>query len=73
MDIADAAYDTETQALEAALADARQALFSADPGPDWFKGKPYCRECGDMIPDRRLAAVPGTGLCVDCAAVAQGG
>jgi phage/conjugal plasmid C-4 type zinc finger TraR family protein len=67
MDIVDAAYETEIHALEAALADARFALNDYAPGPDWYEGLPLCRECGTEIPKRRLEAVPGTGLCVDCA------
>ena len=25
-----------------------------------------CRECGDKIPEKRRAAVPGCTLCVEC-------
>lgn len=67
MDIADAAYTTEMHTREAALAEARFALHHDAPGPDWHNGVPCCRECGAAIPQRRLKAMPGTGLCVDCA------
>ena len=26
-----------------------------------------CVVCGEKIPEKRLKALPGTGLCVDCA------
>lgn len=26
-----------------------------------------CRICGEIIPPKRLAAVPGTSLCLECA------
>lgn len=38
-----------------------------DPGPEVVDGVPCCRNCGEPIPLRRLAALPGVGLCVDCA------
>jgi RNA polymerase-binding transcription factor DksA len=29
----------------------------------------YCVSCGEVIPPRRLEAVPGTKTCVDCSEV----
>lgn len=26
----------------------------------------YCEDCGELIPDKRLQAVPGTTRCVKC-------
>lgn len=26
----------------------------------------YCTECGEQIPERRLLALPGTWVCVQC-------
>lgn len=65
-DLLDAATDTERRHREAALS---CALLRPDPGPgpDWIDGRPCCRECGEEIPAARLAAVPGVGLCVECA------
>ena len=30
-----------------------------------------CTECGEPIPERRLAALPYTSLCIDCATTKQ--
>lgn len=27
---------------------------------------PYCEDCGNLIPEKRLKAVPGTTRCVSC-------
>lgn len=57
--------------MEAALRDNAivYAIRSLDTaGPDWVEGVPCCRICGEPIPQRRLDALPGVGICVDCAA-----
>lgn len=38
------------------------------PGPDQFikDGVVVCRECGDPIEARRLAALPTAAFCVEC-------
>jgi len=37
------------------------------PAPDIIDGVACCAECGDPIPEARLKALPGVGLCVVCA------
>jgi phage/conjugal plasmid C-4 type zinc finger TraR family protein len=32
----------------------------------------HCADCGEPIPERRRAALPGVKLCIDCASEAQG-
>ena len=51
--------------LREALAASRRG--TEGPGPDWIGTVPHCRECGDPIPLKRMAAIPGVGLCVECA------
>ena len=31
----------------------------------------HCTECGALIPDRRLAAIPVTDRCADCARISK--
>lgn len=38
----------------------------AGRGPDMSDGTARCRECGEEIPARRLAATPDAELCVGC-------
>ena len=33
------------------------------------ESEPYCAECGEEIPERRRAALPGVRTCVACQAV----
>jgi phage/conjugal plasmid C-4 type zinc finger TraR family protein len=35
-------------------------------GPEYVNGVACCRDCGEPIPKKRLAALPGVGRCVDC-------
>ena len=35
-------------------------------GPEWIDGVACCRECGEPIPQKRLDALPGVGLCRAC-------
>ena len=49
---------------EAALSRARAAMDQG--GPDWIDGVACCRECGEPIPQKRLEALPGVGLCRAC-------
>lgn len=37
-------------------------------GPEWINGVARCRECGDPIPAKRLAAVPDAERCAECQA-----
>lgn len=34
--------------------------------PTWIDGVACCRECGEPIPQKRLEALPGVGLCRAC-------
>lgn len=65
-DIIDLSQEVEAKEREAAISAARAKL--SGPGPTWVDGQPRCRNCDDIIPQARLAALPGTGLCVFCAA-----
>ena len=71
MDFVDAAQVAEAQALDAALNAALLRPAGIGEGPAWYGGVPHCRECDTVIPQARLKAVPGTSLCVDCAAALQ--
>lgn len=64
-DIIDNAQDEElrlrAQALDRALA------RPAEPGPVFIDGVACCRSCQEPILSARIKAVPGVGLCVECA------
>ena len=66
-DIFDHASDYEARDREAAISAAAGRVTWAGPSPDIIDGIPCCAECGEPIPVARLAAIPGVGLCVDCA------
>jgi phage/conjugal plasmid C-4 type zinc finger TraR family protein len=60
MDILDRAQELEEEHLERSLA----FRFVVPVGPD----RECCIECDDPIPAKRLEAIPGCQLCVDCQA-----
>lgn len=62
MDVFDRASEMETRFREQALA-AQAARMPSGPSAT------HCREpdCGEEIPEARRRALPGVGLCVDCA------
>jgi phage/conjugal plasmid C-4 type zinc finger TraR family protein len=65
MDIVDMAQkhiQGETLALLSRLNNKRPL-----PLKDWKLGPSICEECGDIIPERRRQAVPGTRYCRECA------
>lgn len=62
-DEADRAQIHEEAFLAQALAAAHRPVGR---GPDMSDGTPRCRECGEEIPARRLAQVPGAECCVSC-------
>ena len=64
MDVFDQATELERLDRESALLRARAAMDQE--GPEWIDGKPCCRECGEPIPEARLKAIPGVGLCLSC-------
>lgn len=64
MDVFDQATELEELDRNAALMRARAGVDRR--GPEWIDGVACCRECGDPIPARRLAALPGVGLCLSC-------
>jgi hypothetical protein len=53
--------------LEASIAAARGIPGRRPPPP----GARDCGHCGEPIPARRIAALPDTRLCCDCAAAAE--
>ena len=53
MDVFDQATELERLDREAALSRARAAMDQG--GPDWIDGVACCRECGEPIPQKRLA------------------
>ncbi len=42
-------------------------------GPEYIDGKACCRDCGEPIPEKRLAAIPGVSRCVLCQQAAEQG
>ena len=64
MDIFDQAQELERLDRESALIRSKSTLDTG--GPAWIKGVACCRECGEPIPQRRLDALPGVGLCLAC-------
>jgi len=52
--------------IEASIADELNRLKTRGaPAGESFKD---CAECGEDIPEKRRAAIPGVKLCVDCQA-----
>ena len=70
-DMADQSYELEELEIESAISEALEPPVGCEAGPDWVDGVPHCRRCHTVIPEKRLEAVPCTGLCVNCAAMAQ--
>jgi len=64
MDVFDQAQELERMDRESALIRASRRPYSE--GPEWIDGIPCCRNCGEPISPRRLAAIPGVGLCTQC-------
>lgn len=63
-DIIDDAQQHESAFLAASLARSRPA---PGPAPIISDGVAHCAECEAVIPEARLKALPGVGLCVGCA------
>lgn len=72
-DIADQAQLEQDMDRDIAIKAALKPPAGCETGPDWQEGVPLCRFCGEVIPERRLLAMPETGLCVVCAAEMQEG
>lgn len=70
-DLVDIAQSEENQDRDAAILAALAPPAGCEAGPCWIDGHPHCRMCESPIPAKRLKAIPGTGLCVFCAAEAQ--
>lgn len=64
MDVFDQATELERLDRESALMRARAAIDRG--GPEIIDGVACCRDCGDPIPQKRLEALPGVGLCRTC-------
>lgn len=67
-DVCDDAQRSEELERRAAVSQVVHRVSDHGPGPDWIEGRPCCRDCGEEIPARRLAAVPGCGRCAECQA-----
>lgn len=66
--------DISQRAEELFLAEALSSRAAPEPlGPIVINGAACCRECEKPIPQARLAAIPGVGLCVDCQAEKEAG
>ena len=63
-DIADDAQVQVDAFISASIAAAHRPV---GPVPKIIDGVVCCAECGAEIPAKRLAALPGVGLCVVCA------
>ena len=70
MDVFDQATELERLDRESALLRARAAVDRG--GPEWINGVACCRECGEVIPEARVKALPGCGLCRECAEEMEG-
>jgi len=44
----------------------KDAVLSARARLPAGEGSEYCEDCGDLIPERRREALPGTRTCVAC-------
>lgn len=64
MDVFDQATELERLDRESALQHAAASVYRE--GPEWIDGHACCRECGEPIPEARLKAIPGVGLCISC-------
>jgi len=69
MDFADEGQQAEALFLAGAIAAARAALAGAQV---IVNGQVVCADCGQPIPAKRLAAVPGAIRCRDCQEAAEG-
>ena len=72
-DLADIAQEDDELNISGAIMNALRPPAGSELMPVWENGVPYCRVCGDVIPAARIKALPETGLCVDCANLAQAG
>jgi DnaK suppressor protein len=75
-DIADKAVSSYTREFLYSLTDSeRTVLLQIDEAlgriEDGAYG--YCTNCGALMPDKRLAAVPWTPYCIDCQELAEKG
>ncbi|HMM39071.1 MAG TPA: TraR/DksA C4-type zinc finger protein [Desulfovibrio sp.] len=66
VDMAQQVHEREVAAAISLIVHRRE-----DEGPEYVDGVPCCRDCGDPIPARRLAALPGIGRCVACQELAD--
>jgi DnaK suppressor protein len=63
----------ERARVQALLAQAERALADLAAASERLAGGTYgrCEGCGREIPSERLAALPGTRICVDCARIGE--
>lgn len=60
MDDADIAQAAADQHMKVAMENIRQSI------PRGGESNKWCEDCGDRIPEKRRAAVPGCTRCVRC-------
>jgi len=63
----------ERARVQALLAQAERTLADVVAASERLAGGTYgrCERCGREIPGERLAALPGTRICVDCARIGR--
>jgi len=66
-DLCDYAAEESQRALDLALAEAKRK--AARPAVD----HPHCLECGEEIPEKRRALLPGVECCVYCQQLQESG
>ena len=69
-DFFDRAQDHEARLRQQHI-DRALASLPIGPGPLLIDGHTCCAECEEPIAQERLAALPGVGLCVICARLAE--
>lgn len=68
-DFCDDANAISSLYLAAALSDA--TFRRAGHGPIWIDGEPFCKKCEAAMSIKRVEAVPGVELCIECAEEAE--
>lgn len=75
-DLADKAANAYSKELNFSLSDTdREILFQIEEALKRMKNGTYatCTNCGSVIGDKRLQAIPWTPFCIDCAELQEKG